>query len=161
MGAQMITNFCAAGNMDSEGSCTISPDNLLLDTETDLAGKTWEISYICSYASSKLVLQKALDISESGSDAPGEPLLTSALVKCGGRKEYASTVEVAKTCSDKDFTLSCNPDADPRIIILSMWDGNTKGSKTAKRRAKAATTFCEILWMEFALFLCLILVKRQ
>jgi len=142
--AQMVTNFCAAGNL-VDGSCTVSPEIMLLDTETDLAGKTFEISYLCSYASSKLLLQKALDVSESGSDAPGEPLLTSALVKCGKRKEYASTVEVAKACSDQDFTLSCNPDKDPRIIILSMWDGDTKGSKTAKQRAKAATTFCRDL----------------
>jgi len=146
--AQMFTNFCAADNM-IDGQCTISPDDLLMDSETDISDKSFEIKYLCSYGNnintdSALILQNAL---ESGSGGAGEPLLSSALVKCGNRKEYASTVEVAKVCSDQDFELQCNPENNPRMIVLAMWDGNRseKHSKIAKQRAKAATNLCSTL----------------
>jgi len=140
--AKLITNYCAAGNL-VDGVCTVPPEELLFDTETELADKVWDVKYFCSYASvtSPTLQNTLITLASSASEEPGEPLLSSALVKCGKRKEYSSTVEVAKTCSDVDFELDCNPDADPRIIVLSMWAGK-HGDKAAKERANSATNFC-------------------
>jgi len=143
--AQMVTNYCAAGNMNGQ-TCAVPPENLLLDTEDNLEGFSWDVKYMCSYGetSGSLLLSSALDLSGKASEQPSEPILESALVKCGKRKAYSSTVEVAKVCSDHDFELSCNTDGEPRVIVLSMWEGNrdTLSHKKAKRRASLATDVC-------------------
>lgn len=142
---QMITNYCAAGNMNG-ASCSVAPENFLLDTEESLDGFTWDVKYMCSYGDTagSLLLSKSLDLSGRASEQPSEPILESALVKCGKRKSFSSTVEVAKVCSDRDFELTCNTNGDPRVIVLSMWEGSRseKSNKDAKRRASLATDVC-------------------
>merc|ERR1712045_680190 len=91
-----------AGNMNGQ-TCAVRPENLLLDTEDNLEGFSWDVKYMCSYG-----------------ETSGSLLLSS------------------------DFDLSCNTDGEPRVIVLSMWEGNrdTLSHKKAKRRASLATDVC-------------------
>lgn len=143
--AQMLTNYCAAGNMNG-ASCSVPAENILLDTEDNLVGFSWDVKYMCSYSdiAGTLFLSKSLEQTGYLSEQPGEVILHSALVKCGNRKAYSSTVEVAKVCSDQEFELSCDSSADPRIIVLSMWEGDrsAKSNQDAKKRASLATDVC-------------------
>jgi len=143
--AQMLTNYCAAGNMNG-ASCSVPAENILLDTEDNLVGFSWDVKYMCSYSdiAGTLFLSKSLEQTGYLSEQPGEVILQSALVKCGNRKAYSSTVEVAKVCSDQEFELSCDSSADPRIIVLSMWEGDrsAKSNQDAKKRASLATDVC-------------------
>jgi len=76
-----------------------------------------------------------------------EPLLSSALMKCGNTKTLADTVQVSKVCQTDDFSLTCDENGvDPRVIVLKFKEKGSTHSKAnrkaGKARAKLVTNAC-------------------
>lgn len=111
-----------------------------------------KIDYVCSKHEDEPVVEEVptfkLRSTRRVEKFMDEPLLSSALVKCGGPlKTLADTVQVGKACASDNWSLTCDANGvDARIIVLKFKEEGAphshKNKKIGKARAKLITNKC-------------------